>query len=438
MDTSSLTWGNRVVGGARNGRRCNVAKLAVLGGEPVRSTPWPKWPVADGTEEQALLEVLRSGNWWHGRKVREFGEAFARFQDAAYGITCCNGTVAIEAALVAAGVGAGDEVITTPYTFVATTSAILRVNAVPIFADIDKETGNLDPDDVATRITPRTGAIVPVHVAGLPVDIDRFDAMGREQGVSIVYDAAHGWGSQWRGKGVGAYGSFNTYSFQVSKNITAGEGGIVLTCDEALADSARSYANCGRSAQGAWYEHFLLGSNLRMTEFQAAILLAQLERLEGQTVHRERNVALLDAALADVPGLRGVPRDSRVTRRAHHMFQLRYDKAEWDGLPREKFVEALKAEGIPASRVWPLLYKMPLFTEYTKSGPKACPVSCPFYKAEPPDYAALNLPAAEHLSTETGIWIPHYCLLAEPSEMSDIVNAVAKIRENVGALLARP
>ena len=413
-----------------------MAQLAVLGGKPVRSGPWPPWPIHGEEEQQALLEVLRDGPWWNGPKARAFEAAYAEFQGARFGITCCNGTVAIEAALLALGIGAGDEVITTPYTFMATTSAILRVNAVPVFADIHEETGNLDPDDAARRITPRTRAILPVHVAGLPVDVDRFAEIGREHDVRIAYDAAHAWGSQWRGKGIGAYGAANTYSFQASKNFSSGEGGIVLTTDQDVADAVRSYCNCGRSDKGAWYEHFLLGANLRLGEFQAAVLLAQLGRLEEQTLLRERNAAYLDSRLADVPGIRLVPRDPRVTRRSYHMYGLRYDRHEWDDLPRQRFIQAVCAEGAPVGAVWPLLYTMPLFASYTPEGPKACPISCPYYEGQMPDYANLRLPAAEKLSNETGLWIHQNCLLAEESDMQAIVDAVIKVRENLDALRA--
>lgn len=215
-----------------------MSTLAILGGTPLRTKPWPRWPVGGPEEERNVIEVLRGPDWRWGPWVKKFEEAYAKWLDATHAVSCANGTVAIEVALLALGIGAGDEVITTPFTFMATTSSILKVNAIPVFADINEATGNLDPDDVVRYITPRTKAILPVHVAGLPVDIDRFDEIGRKHGIPIVYDSAHGWASQWLGKGIGAYGAFNTYSFQGSKNITAGEGGMILTCDGDLAERA--------------------------------------------------------------------------------------------------------------------------------------------------------------------------------------------------------
>jgi len=412
-----------------------MSTLAILGGKPLRTRPWPRWPIHGPEEERQLREVLHNPSGWRfGPKTEEFERRYAAFQDAAYGIACANGTVAIEAALLALGIGFGDEVITTPYTFVATTCAILKVNAIPVYADIDEATGNLDPDDVERRITPRTRAILPVHVAGLPVDIDRFETIGQRHGLKIVYDAAHAWGSQWRGKGVGAYGAYNTYSFQASKNITSGEGGIILTCDEQLAEMARSYVNCGRRSGGGWYEHFLVGANLRMNEFASAILLAQLGRLEEQTLRRARNAAALKRLLQGMPGIRVAPEDPRVTRRAYHMFQMRYDKEHWKDLPRWKFISAVRAEGVPVIAVWPLLYRMGLFRQ--DPPPRSCPALWLIPPTDRQDYRNLRLPNAEKLSDETGFWLLQSNLLGDESDMRDVADAIAKVRDNLDDLLA--
>ena len=406
---------------------------AILGGKPIRTRPWPEWPVAGPEEERNLLDVLHSHDWRYGKKTAQFEQEFADFQSAKFACACANGSVAIEAALLAAGIGFGDEVVTTPYTFVATTSSILKVNAVPVYADIDEATGNLDPNQVEKHITPKTRAIVPVHVAGLPVDIDRFEEIGRRRHLTIIYDAAHAWGSRWRDKGVGAYGAFNTYSFQASKNITAGEGGIILTSDERLAETARSYVNCGRAPAGGWYEHVLIGANLRPSEFSCAILLGQLHRLEEQTLLRARNAAALKNLLKGLEGIRVAPEDKRVTRRAYHLFQMRYDPETWKGLPRGKFLAALNAEGIPAVKVWPLMYRMGLFTQ--NPPPKSCPVLRLTPKNELPDYPNLHLPAAEKLSDKTGFWLQQMRLLGDESDMKDVADGIARLRENLDALL---
>ena len=404
--------------------------LAILGGNPVRDVrknPWPSWPVFGDKERKNLLKVFESGKWWYGERVKEFEEKFARFQDAQYGVSCTNGTAALEIGLLACGIGAGDEVIVPPYTFVATASAVLKVNAIPVFADIQLETFNLDPIDTEKKITRRTKAIIPVHFAGLPVDMDAFNRLSKKYKVKIIEDACHSWGSKWKGKGTGAIGECGAFSFQMSKNITSGEGGILLTDKEKLADTARSYSNVGRGKNSPWYEHYLPGDNLRMTELQAAILLGQLTRLEKQTLKREENARILDEKLKSFPGIAIVPTDKRVTRRSYHIYIFRFLENIWE-IKRESFVEAMNAEGIPVSTGYPHpLYKNPLF-QRKGTGPEYCPVSCHYY-GKIIDYSSVICPNAEKICKQA-IWISHPVLLAGKKEMEDIVNAIEKVWEN--------
>jgi len=404
---------------------------ALLGGEPAHPGPWPTWPVHDAREREALLDVLESGKWWYGERVREFEEAFARFQGARFGITCVNGTAALELSLIAVGVGAGMEVIVPPYTFVATASAVLRVNAVPVFADIDLATLNLSPEAVEAEITERTAAIMPVHFAGLPADMDALTTIARKHGLRIIEDAAHAWGSQWKGKGCGAIGDLGGFSFQASKNITAGEGGIVLTDDEDLAATVRSLSNCGRGKDAPWYEHYILGGNFRMTEFQAAILLAQLTRLGEQTELRARNAAILTEGLSDLEGLYPQAEDPRVTRRSYHLFCIRVVEGEF-GLSRERFIEAMRAEGVPLSPGYPHpLYRNPLFRRKGE-GPRYCPVSCPYYGGSV-DYGVVECPNAERACREVA-WLPQWVLLAGEADMEAIITAARRTRFHAPAL----
>jgi dTDP-4-amino-4,6-dideoxygalactose transaminase len=405
-----------------------MSKLAIKGGTPIRKKDsWPIWPIFDDSERNALLEVFDSGKWWYGEKVREFEGKFAEFQDARFGVTCTNGTAALEMALVALGISAGDEVIVPPYSFVATASAVLKVNAIPVFADIELATFNLDPAEVEKSITDRTKAVLPVHFAGLPCDMDALQQIAEKHDISIIEDACHSWGSKWKGKGTGALGSCGAFSFQMSKNITAGEGGILLTDSEKIADTAASYSNCGRGKEAPWYEHFILGDNLRMTELQAAILLAQLDRLQDQVTRRERSAAVLNDGLTRFPGIAVQERDENVTVRSYHLYTFAFDPETW-GISRENFIEALSGEGIPVSAGYPIpLYKNPLFRRKGK-GPEFCPVSCPYYGKEI-DYAGLYLPNVEKACTSS-VWLPHSVLLAGPDDMKDIVSAVEKVWNN--------
>ena len=402
-----------------------MPELAINGGTPVcEGEMWPKWPVFDDQERTGLLQVFESGKWWWGEKVRQFEAEFAEFQDARFGVSCTTGTAALEMGLIACGVGAGDEVIVPPYTFIATASAVLRANAVPVFADIEDNSDNIDLEDVERKITERTKAVIPVHFTGLPCDMDALTAIAKKHDLSVIEDACHSWGSRWNGKGTGALGDCGAFSFQMSKNITSGEGGILLTDRENIADNARSYSNCGRGKESPWYEHLIPAENLRMTELHAAILLGQLRRLEEQTLRREENGKILNDGFRDIPGISFPVRDDRVTRRAYHLFTFRLDEAVW-GVSRDSFIQALKAEGVPCSGGYPFpLYKNPMFRR-NGAGPSYCPVSCPFYGGTM-DYTAVDCPNAESLCRRA-VWLHHNVLLTEAYGAEKIVRAVRKI-----------
>lgn len=409
-----------------------MAKLALHGGTPVRTEPFAGWPVHDASEREALNEVLESGNWWYGEKVRAFEERFAAYQDARFGITAVNGTVALQVALTAAGIGAGDEVIVPPYTFLATASAVLLANAVPVFADIDRDTLCISPDRIQEAITEKTRGIIPVHFGGLPADMDAIGAIAEEHDLVVIEDACHAWGSEWKGRKVGAIGDMGCFSFQASKNITSAEGGIILTNDEALADQCRSYTNCGRGKDTSWYEHYLLGGNYRITEFQAALLLCQLERLDEQVTTRQRNARRLNEALAKLEGIEVHQEDSPSSRRSYHLYCFRFVPQAWNGVSRERFIEAVRAEGIPISPGYPHpLYKNPLF-QRRGAGPKFCPLSCPYYGKEM-DYTKVVCPNVEQVCAES-LWFTQTMLLGSEADGNDMVDGIAKVWEGREAL----
>src|SRR5687767_346663 len=307
--------------------------LALSGGTPVRTRPFTAWPVFGAAEEQRLLQVLRSGHWGRldGTEVEQFEARFAAMHGCRHAIAVVNGTVALRIALLAAGIQAGDEVIVPPYTFVATATAVLEANAVPVFADIDLDTFNLDPAAVDAAITTKTRAIVPVHFAGQPADMDAITALAARRppahgrGILVLEDAAHAHGASSKGRPAGSLGHIATFSFQSSKNLTAGEGGIITTNDDRLADACRSIHNCGRVPGGVWYEHHVVSGNYRLGEFQGAILNCQLDRLEEQTELRDRNGRRLAARLSAIPGLHPQRRPADCTRHSHHLFMLRIE-----------------------------------------------------------------------------------------------------------------
>jgi dTDP-4-amino-4,6-dideoxygalactose transaminase len=401
--------------------------LAINGGPKIREKPFPAWPVYDESEEQALLRVLHSGSWGRidGDRVAEFEAAFAAYQDARYGVACCSGTAALRLALLAAGIEEGDEVIVPPYSFVATASAVVEANALPVFADIEPDTFNIDPAAIEAAITPRTRAIIPVHFAGQAADMARILDIAGRHGWIVIEDAAHGHGATWQGRKLGSIGAMGCFSFQSSKNLTAGEGGIILTGSFELERLLRAFHTCGRYPERPWYEHHLIGGNYRMTEFQGALLLAQLARLEEQTRVRDENGRYLNARLSQIPGIRPLTRGHGETRHSYHLYIFRYDSKMFNGAPRDRFLVALQAEGIPCSGGYATgLYAQPLFTANSFG---------PFGGARRgtagPRFNPAGFPACE-LACAEACWLFQPMLLGTHDDMNDIVRAVEKIYEN--------
>ena len=420
-----------------------MAHLAINGGpkavpEPLGS-PWPVW---DDSERRQLMEVLESGKWWRGgyedpaqSKVGQFETAFARFQDARHAVAVANGTVAIECALKAVGVEAGDEVIVPAITFVASATAPIQVGAVPVFVDVDPRNYTIDPAAVAAAITPRTRAVVAVDYGGMPCDMDALLDLQRRTGVPIVSDCAHAHGSQWKGVGVGAIGPIGTFSFQAFKQLPTGEGGMVLTDDDALAERAYSYHHIGRIRGRPFYEHHVPASNLRMTEWQGAIGLAQLARLPEQTLIRERNATYLAQGLETIEGVTPIFRDPRVTRWGFYMWHFKFHSGAFGGIGRDTFLRALQAEGVPCSKghTEPL-YHNPLFAHWQENfGRTGFPVRNPYGGPEI-DYGRVRCPEAERIYREEAVVLSHRLFLGPQSDMDRLLEAIRKIRAHVDEL----
>jgi dTDP-4-amino-4,6-dideoxygalactose transaminase len=336
--------------------------------------------------------------------------------------------VSLRIALLAAGIRAEDEVIVPPYTFISTASAVVEANAVPVFADVDLNTFNIDPRAIEAAITPRTKAIIPVHFAGQPADMAAIMALADAHGLTVVEDAAHAHGASWRGVAAGALGHLASFSFQSSKNLTAGEGGIITTNDAGLAESCRSIQNCGRVTGGIWYEHHVIAGNYRLGEFQGAILNCQLDRLEDQTRLRDRNGRYLASRLAAVPGVHPQARPAECARHSYHLFMLRLDAAEF-GAPRNAVVKALEAEGIPCSAGYGFsLPDQPLFRNKS-FGPYAPGAR------DKVDSARARCPNSDRICQES-IWLGQSAFLGTSSDMDDIAAAFDKIHAHREALNA--
>jgi dTDP-4-amino-4,6-dideoxygalactose transaminase len=410
-------------------------KPAVLGGTPVRTAPFPAWPVYDETEEKALLDVLHSKKWFRGegQHVNQFEEAFIQLTGAKHCVATANGTSAVLASLGALDVGPGDEVIVPPYTFVATINAVLMHHALPVFVDTDPETFQIDAKKIEAAITDRTVAILPVHVGGSPADLDTIMEVGARRKIHVVEDACQSHLAEWRGKKVGNYGAIGCFSFQASKNLTAGEGGALITNDDEVAERLYSFHNNCRARKTASYNFTYRGTrgaNLRLTEFQGALLLAQMARLEAQSKTRDANAAYLAKQLAEIPGIVPAKNYEGCTRSAHHLFMFRYSQENFAGLPRAKFLAALTAEGIPCSGGYSPLNTEPFIQNAFKTRA--------YQRVYSTDVLTnwvgrTHCPVNDKLCDEA-VWFTQNMLLGSQADMDDIVAALKKIQGHAAGL----
>jgi dTDP-4-amino-4,6-dideoxygalactose transaminase len=404
-------------------------QLAVLGGTRVRMKPFPSWPVFGEAEEERLVRTLRSGKWGklQGGEVAEFERRFAALHGCKHALGVVNGTVSLRIALMAAGLQAEDEVIVPPYTFLATATAVVEANLVPVFADIELETFNLDPNAVEAAITPKTRAIIPVHMAGQPADMDALMAIARKHNLVVIEDAAHAHAARYKDQPAGSIGHLGSFSFQSSKNLTCGEGGAITTHDDTLAEACRSIHNCGRIPGGLWYEHYVMAANYRLGEFQGAVLNAQLDRLEEQTQTRDRNGQYLAGRLRQIPGVHPQRRTADCTRHSYHLFLFRIVPAEF-GAPREAILKALQAEGIPVCGGYAMpLYRQPLFLNKA-FGPYLAGIS------DHLDYAKVHCPNCEIICSQQGAWLEQSLFLGTETDMEDIARAFEKVFQHRQAL----
>lgn len=397
-------------------------QLAKNGGAKTIEKTFP-WPVFDARDIAAVTDVVRSGEWGNpdcGGLVEKFETEFAAYCRSKYACSCVNGSVALRLALIACGVRPGDEVIVPPYTFIATASIVLEANCIPVFADIDPQTYCIDPDEIQKAITPKTKAIIPVHFAGQACDMDRIMTIARKHNLKVIEDAAHAHGGAYKGKKLGTIGHVGCFSFQSSKNLTAGEGGMAITQDEELYERMNSLRNVGRIKGGQWYEHHYLGCNYRITQIQAALLSSQLQRLEAQTNTRNENGLYLNSLLHDIEGIHPLTRGHGETLHTYHIYIFKYDKTKFGGLPKPDFAALLEAEGVPCFMGYPEpLYRQPLFLEKN--------FMC-YAIPEGVDYAKVRCPETENACYRDAVWIMQNIMLGNKADMDLIAEAIRKIQ----------
>lgn len=409
---------------------------ALLGGTPVRRDPFPGWPVHGDLEDKAMLDVVHSGEWGRGvgHTVAAFESEYAKAIGTQHCLATSCGTSALFTALAALGIGPGDEVVVPPYTFVACVNVILLHHAVPVFADTDPKTFQIDATKLESRITERTAAIMPVHLGGSAFDVDAVLAIAAKRNVPIVEDTCQSHFAEWKGKRTGGFGRAGCFSFQASKNLNSGEGGALMTNDGAFMEQCYTFHNNSRSRvqQGSDFSYQQRGMNVRMTEFQAAMLLSQMTRLERQMETREQNAKYLTAMLNETGGLAPARTYEGCTRNAYHLFMMRYDAEQFRGLTRAKFLKALHAEGVPASAGYSPLNKEPfLRNTFESRGYQR------IYGRKYVDewFERNECPANDRLCGEA-VWFTQTQLLGPRRDMDQIVEAVRKIKLH-GSELAR-
>ncbi len=400
--------------------------LAINGGNPVRTKSYPAWPEYDEREREGLLRVLESRNWWanQGVEVKTYEEEYAKFTGAKNAFAVTNGTHTLEVIFTALGIGEGDEVILPDWSFLATITAIIAVNAIPKVVDVDPITGTIDIAQTEAAITSRTKAIVCVHVAGSMADMDALNAIASKHGLLVIEDAAHAHGSRWNGIHAGVLGDAGSFSFQSSKLMTAGEGGVILSKHSDHAAMYQSIINCGRG-EGIWYyRHIRFGGNYRMTEWQGAVLRAQLERFPAQQANRAKNANFLNQEIAKIEGFKPQGRLEGCTDQGNYCYVVEVEPEKLNGATRDQVRFALLKEGIPLTTAYPPLHALELFADSEGLAPR--------FRGEVSQirYNQQKFPVTDKLAANT-LWFTTSVLMGDDSDTLNVLTAMNKVKENI-------
>ncbi len=429
-----------------------MSELALLGGPKTVQIPEPKWPMWNDEDRQAVNGVLESGNWWmyavgdaelggaedkpQRSQVAQFEEEFAAMHKVKHAFAVTSGSTALDICMRAIDLKPGDEVITTPYTFIATATCILNAGALPVFVDIDPDTFNIDPNRIEEAITDRTRAILPVYFAGEIADIEAILDIAQRHNLKVIEDSAQAPGVALEGdRYAGSFGEAGIFSFQASKTLNSGEGGIITTNSDEMAEIVWSLRHVGRTKESLWYEHHRIGWNARMTEFCAALLRTQLKKLPAQNSQRMATVERFFERIAGVEGFVPAKLHPKETHRGHYLVLFHYDAAAWDGLPREKFLEAINAEGVGAIAGYTFpTFDNPLFQKTDFCSPASVYM---VGRDAPVDYRTFTekCPVAIRACETEAVWMMHTPFLGTDAYIDQLADAVIKVRENYRDLL---
>lgn len=413
------------------GKTSNITeKLAILGGQPVRSNKvWPAWPYVDEKMVEAITKTARSGIWCRIQSesgtVPTFEKEYAILMDTKFSLGTGSGTQALNTCVEALGIGPGDEVITSPYTDMGTISSIITSRALPVMADLDPESFQLDPNDVEKRITKNTKALMPIHIMGQPCDMDRIMAISNKHNLKVIEDACQAHLGEFRGKKLGTIGDVGCFSFQTSKTISCGEGGAIIGNNEELMDKCYTVQNHGTSRKG---KSETIGAKYRMNEFEGAILLAQLEGVKDRFALRNKNANYLTSKLKNFPGLVPQKLYEGTDSGSFYLYTMSYKKEHFNNVSRDTFLKALAAEGVSMSGyIKNGLHKEPWVDHilnlkvYQKM---YSPERLKEYKEQ------LACPKCDQVCNDMVMLWASGPLLGTQADMDDIINAIMKVHAN--------
>ncbi|HBC89342.1 MAG TPA: hypothetical protein DCZ94_20575 [Lentisphaeria bacterium] len=411
-------------------KNIKMEKLAIAGGKPVsvKQLKPMDWPPRDKATAKKLCEVYMSGKWsFNGTEEQAFVKEYAKFHGAKYGVFMVNGTVTLQCALAACGVGPGDEVIVPALTWLATSTAVNQIGAKTVFVDIDPLTLCLDPQKFKEAITPKTKAVIPVHLYGSNADLDVIISIAKKRGIFVIEDCAHAQGGKWKGRGLGSWGDIGSFSFQQSKTLSCGEGGICLTNDEKLAGLLYRLKHIGYAANTAQGKAAsgppagLLCNNYRATEFQAVILRGQLKGLAKLIALYNRNALRLEKQLAGIPGLRVQARGRLAGPQSYYGWAVTFTDDVFAGIPFSSIQKAMTAEGLSTWGTYGPVYKHMLYNLPKNSAYRIANGKCP---------------VAEGIASSKTAVLPHPWLGSDAATIDLIARIFAKIAGNADALRA--
>lgn len=403
-----------------------MSTLAVLGGDAIRSETYPRWPVFDESEVEAMTKAVLTGRWggspFPGPYTVKFAEKFAELMGGGYAVPMFNGTITMEVALRAAGIGWGDEVIVPAYTFQATAAAPMAAGAIPVLVDIHPDNYCIDPQSILDAMTPKTKAIVLVHIAAQMADMDAIMEIAKQHNLIVIEDSAHSHGAQWRGMGSGTISDFGSFSLHSAKIITTGEGGVLICKDPHMAELSASIIDCGR-AKDPDRQNFTMGVNYRWTELHAALGLEGLKRFPTQMAERAENADYLEECLSELPGISMLKRDPRQNKRSLYRYIFNID-TEYFGCKNDTFCYAITHEGIPMDTGYPPMHRYQLFQPQISRLP--VPAAFPEYF----NFKDMSFPVAEKAAESDAVWMSESIFRSGRKGIDDLIAAIQKLHDN--------